>query len=284
MRILAHNLQLHFKPYLTMKYNIRINQYAIINNGFDLDLIDAAILDFFESFVHTGKMATLYHNNKSYYWFDYKKIIEEMPMLGIKSKDGVYRRIKSMCEQELLEAHPSNKELNKPFYTFGRKFHLLAFSTAKPTDGKPTHRALKSEPMDENRPTTGSNADGPTDENSDNYSIIDNTINHTISDNSPAEPDLPFKSLEFKEAWAIWEKHIGEKLKTKRTPTARRLQLKKCSDLGEARAIAALIHSAGNGYTGIYEENKNNYASTKSTNGAISAVIRPGSIDYEKPI
>ena len=63
---------------------------------------------------------------------------------------------------------------------------------------------------------------------------------------------LPFASEAFAEAWRLWEnsrKEKGQPIK----PTARKLQLAKCVQWGEQRAIAALENSASNGYTGLYE-------------------------------
>jgi len=65
-------------------------------------------------------------------------------------------------------------------------------------------------------------------------------------------PLPPFDSERFRQAWSEWEKsrrEIGKPLK----PTAIRLQYADLSKLGEERAIAALLHSAKNGYQGIYE-------------------------------
>ena len=65
-------------------------------------------------------------------------------------------------------------------------------------------------------------------------------------------PLPPFDSDRFRQAWGEWEKsrrEIGKPLK----PTAIKLQYADLSKLGEERAIAALLHSAKNGYQGIYE-------------------------------
>lgn len=72
---------------------------------------------------------------------------------------------------------------------------------------------------------------------------------------------LPFNSPAFVAAWAIWEKHCRERSKGLK-PTARRLQLKKLAAMGEARAIAAIEHSAANNYQGIFEPNNNTTTTT----------------------
>jgi len=64
--------------------------------------------------------------------------------------------------------------------------------------------------------------------------------------------ELPFPSKEFAEAWESWTKHRMEKKKPL-TKTSTKLQLKELLGWGEARAVAALIHSTKKGYEGIYE-------------------------------
>ena len=67
-----------------------------------------------------------------------------------------------------------------------------------------------------------------------------------------AFPELPFSSDQFKEAWSNWRQHRKEK-KIPITPTSTKMQFKKLSVMGEARAIAAINHSTAEGYQGIYE-------------------------------
>lgn len=64
--------------------------------------------------------------------------------------------------------------------------------------------------------------------------------------------DLPFSSAAFSEAWDTWIRHRREK-RQPLTPTATRLQLSKLLAMGEARAIAAIEHSVGGNYQGIFE-------------------------------
>ena len=65
---------------------------------------------------------------------------------------------------------------------------------------------------------------------------------------------MPFTSEAFAIAWAEWEtsrREAGKPIK----PTGRKLQMAKCIEWGEIRAIAALRHSAANGYQGLFEPN-----------------------------
>ena len=56
---------------------------------------------------------------------------------------------------------------------------------------------------------------------------------------------------DFNEAWSKWKTHRKEK-KSPLTPTSTAQQLKTLATMGKARAIEAILHSIGNGYTGIF--------------------------------
>jgi hypothetical protein len=56
----------------------------------------------------------------------------------------------------------------------------------------------------------------------------------------------------FLESWNNWLSHRNE-IKKPLTPTSTVQQLKKLATMGETRAIEAINHSIGNGWTGIFE-------------------------------
>jgi hypothetical protein len=64
--------------------------------------------------------------------------------------------------------------------------------------------------------------------------------------------DLPFSSERFGEAWRAWVQHRKEK-RQPLTPTATAQQLARLREIGEMRAIAAILHSVEGGYQGIFE-------------------------------
>jgi DNA-binding PadR family transcriptional regulator len=72
---------------------------------------------------------------------------------------------------------------------------------------------------------------------------------------------LPFSSEQFLKAWTAWETHRKEARKPM-TPSTITRQLKKLSELGEAKSIAAIEHSITCGYQGIFESR--NIPSAKS--------------------
>jgi hypothetical protein len=68
----------------------------------------------------------------------------------------------------------------------------------------------------------------------------------------PPSLDVP----EFRSVWQLWEQHRKEK-REKLTPTATKQALSKLATWGLERSIAAIKHSIGQGWTGIYEESRN---------------------------
>jgi DNA-binding transcriptional MocR family regulator len=68
------------------------------------------------------------------------------------------------------------------------------------------------------------------------------------------EPEsmLPFPTPAFAEAWNDWKQHRAE-IKKKLTPQSIKQQLRNFAEWGEARSIAAIRFTIGNGWQGIRE-------------------------------
>ena len=75
--------------FFSMKYNISINQLASYEKGLGLDLIDLALFDFVQSFVHSGRCECISMDGKPYFWISPQLVIEEMPILGITTTRGI---------------------------------------------------------------------------------------------------------------------------------------------------------------------------------------------------
>ena len=115
-----------------MKYTILINQYAAINSGLDLDLIDLAIFDFIKDFANSSKCVKIQTPEGVFFWISHALIIESMPILNIKSKNGVIKRIENLVEAKVLRKHPNCEVYNKTLYSFDENYELLAFTTDTP--------------------------------------------------------------------------------------------------------------------------------------------------------
>lgn len=149
-----------------MKYNLNINQKAIITHGYDLDVTEAILLDFIIAFVHSPKVERIHEGKITYYWISHDLIIAQLPILKLKNADSVYRRMSTLCRKGFLTANGNNKKLNKSFYAISEKSLMLQF-----------------QPTDENPMGYGEKSDGGRDENP----MYNNTIDTFIKDEDVTE-------------------------------------------------------------------------------------------------
>lgn len=112
-----------------MKYSITINQLANYENGLGLDLIDLALFDFVQSFVHSGRCECISMDNKPYFWISPQYVISEMPILGIKTTRGINLRIENLINAGMLIRGPENQSKRKTYLAFGPKVGDYEFST-----------------------------------------------------------------------------------------------------------------------------------------------------------
>lgn len=90
-----------------MKYSILINQVGIVEAGLHTktDMIDWAIIDYLQQWYFAERKKTIFNtdDNNHYVWVNYNHMIQEMPMLGIKDKDALTKRIKKLRELKLIK-------------------------------------------------------------------------------------------------------------------------------------------------------------------------------------
>ena len=106
-----------------MKYNININQKAIIDNWFNLDIIDCAILNYIQDFAKSNKIIKIIYDWQEYFWIQYEHFIKEMPLLWIKNKQALKRRIDKIVECWILEKHLLN--WNSTYFKFWDNYEKL---------------------------------------------------------------------------------------------------------------------------------------------------------------
>lgn len=91
-----------------MKYNIYINQRSIVENWFNLDLTDCAIMDYVKDFPAISKVRRINIWGVEYFWIHYETFIKEMPLLKISSKRSLSRRLDKLVEEKILEKYVNN--------------------------------------------------------------------------------------------------------------------------------------------------------------------------------
>ena len=110
-----------------MKYNIIINQFAIVKSGIDIDITDAAILDCIVGFFNSKRCASVTDEFGVYYWVSHQNIIDNLPLLNIKSKSGIKKRIEKLIAKGLLSLHPHSRDFGRSYYRIGDRFQELNF-------------------------------------------------------------------------------------------------------------------------------------------------------------
>lgn len=88
-----------------MKYKIVINQLACHNLGLSkkLDIIDLAILYYIRGWCESSKGHRRIKDNEIYTRINYAYMLVEMPLLGIKGKDTVSKRIQKIRNYNLIK-------------------------------------------------------------------------------------------------------------------------------------------------------------------------------------
>jgi hypothetical protein len=157
-----------------MKFDINVNQRAIIEHGLDLDLVDGAILDYCLTFARSGSCQTRIFEDELYYWFEHKNICDQLPILKMKP-DSAYRRMKGLCDKKFLKAYKNNKQVNGSWYALGLQTDLLptigrkSDGAPEPTDENPMVPTqtigFSSEPSEQNPMGIGNPSDGPSEQN-----------------------------------------------------------------------------------------------------------------------
>lgn len=162
-----------------MKYNISINQYAVIKSGLDLDIIDLSIFDFIKDFANSQGCVKIQTPEGIYFWISHKLIIEALPLLKIKTAQGVIKRIENLINSGVLVKHDNCQIYSKTLYCFGKNYDLLTFADSEILGSK-----QKFDPLNKSLKPPYTKVDSPLNESLDYNNII---YNNNI-DNSSGVP------------------------------------------------------------------------------------------------
>lgn len=110
-----------------MKFTILINQKALIDSGMNLDIVDLAIFELLKDFSLTDRCKKLNVENTTYFLFNWKLVNNQLPILGLNSRQSVFKRFEKLKENNIIVAHPDNSTLGQSWYTFGANYSKLLF-------------------------------------------------------------------------------------------------------------------------------------------------------------
>lgn len=108
-----------------MKRTILINQQAVIEAGLDLDFVDLVIFDYIKDFSHSEKVMKVQCLDGVYFWIAHTKIMEDLPLLGIKTKAGIVKRIDRLVAAGILIKAKESAAVGKSLYRFGPNYDIL---------------------------------------------------------------------------------------------------------------------------------------------------------------
>jgi hypothetical protein len=91
-----------------MKYNININQLALSELSSNMDVVDAAILDYVIVLCNSqnekiGEKRFKDKENNTWTWVDLQTLCEDMPLLRISSRTAISTRIKRIEENNFVK-------------------------------------------------------------------------------------------------------------------------------------------------------------------------------------
>lgn len=124
-----------------MKYTIEgFSQEKAIEYGLDFE--DLIILRWFVDF--SPKMSQKQIDNYTYYWINYQSILKDLPILGFRSKDRLYRKLKNMTDKNILKHKGiKNKEGSFSYYAFSDNYNKLIGENNEPYVKNTVPRTLK---------------------------------------------------------------------------------------------------------------------------------------------
>lgn len=109
------------------KWNININQRAAVELELHVDLIDLAIFDYIKSYILSNKCTKVATPEGTFYWVSHKSIQDSMPLLNIKSSQGIINRVNNLIGNGLLIKYSKCEEFGKTLYAMGPNYDRLEF-------------------------------------------------------------------------------------------------------------------------------------------------------------
>lgn len=264
LRLPTQHLHVAILLIMNYLYNISINQCAVIENGWDLDLADLAIFQVFHIFGNAPKTIRVKIDGSDFFMITAKKIREELPILGIKTDKQIKNRIAKLVSCKLLDERIVEElGAGRKSYCFGENYEKL-FSTSekKFTQGR---KNISDDPEKNFHDTRKKIS-------TKDYTIEDNTKDYTdnpplispqgentaqaLSENLKTDCKVPatrmqlcpFDSAEFRDAWRML---LQQPKWQKKTINAVRMSAKKLKRYDEAFARGIVELAIANDWQGV---------------------------------
>lgn len=245
-------------------YNISINQCAVVENGWDLDLADLAIFQVFHIFGNSPKTIRVKIDGSDYFMITAKKIREELPILGIKTDKQIKNRIAKLVACKLLNERVVDElGSGRKSFCFGENYEKLFSTSGKKVASEPKNISDEVEKNFQQGWKKISTEDYTKEDNTKDYT--DNTplisprgenVTPESSGNLKNNDDVskskmelcPFASEDFRETWQILLQQPKWK---KKSLNAIKLSAKKLKKYDEAFAKYIAELAIANDWQGV---------------------------------
>ncbi len=116
-----------------MKYSIHIDQKRITDLGYDLDFIDAAIIDVIHGMFASPGITKKIEHNVLYIMIRPSFLVKELPLLKMK-EDSAYRRLKILVNKGFVKACESNSAAKESWYCSTKKLSAIYSNIGRKSD------------------------------------------------------------------------------------------------------------------------------------------------------
>ena len=111
-----------------MRYSTFINNLAIVNNKLNLTIVDAAIVEYMRDLCTSCSKKIEDKRIDGYTWFDYKNMLNELPLLDLKYQMFQKKNMKRIKESGLFNIKTiKSKEGSKTYIQQTVKCDLLDY-------------------------------------------------------------------------------------------------------------------------------------------------------------
>lgn len=245
-------------------YNISINQCAVVENGWDLDLADLAIFQVFHIFGNSPKTIRVKIDGSDYFMITAKKIREELPILGIKTDKQIKNRIAKLVECKLLNERVVDElGSGRKSYCFGENYEKLFSTSGKKVASEPKNISDEVEKNFQQGWKKISTEDYTKEDNTKDYTdntplisprgenVTPESFGNLKNDDDVSKSKMelcPFASEDFRETWQILLQQPKWK---KKSLNAIKLSAKKLKKYDEAFAKYIAELAIANDWQGV---------------------------------
>lgn len=153
---------------------INISQRDMVEYNLDLDFNDMAIYALFKHIALSGVSKTRKIGDETYYQFTANFVIDQLPLLGIKTRQNINRRMQKLSNAGIIEPYEGNKKECVSLFKFGN-MHYTIHDRLNENECN-----VKEQPVTQKLHTCNANVTPPVTEKLHYNNTIDNLNNNKV--------------------------------------------------------------------------------------------------------